>query len=112
VRIRPKAKEGGHLATEQVGYKKLEGWSEEEVMIGDVRSGKLQKYTYPIKVIGPEKSQQETYDGLMPDMVDAFLDGYNAMYFAYGQTGTGKTHTMFGEAASLKHFTETGEIHE
>ena len=56
VRIRPEATEGGHLATEQIGTKKLEGWTEEEVTIGDTRTGKLSKYTYPIAVIGPEKT--------------------------------------------------------
>lgn len=62
----------------------MESWTEDEVTIGDTRTGKLQKYKYPIKVIGPEKTQEETYNGLMPDLVEAFLDGYNAMYFAYG----------------------------
>lgn len=27
-------------------------------------------------------------------IVDAALDGYNGTIFAYGQTGTGKSHTM------------------
>ena len=30
-------------------------------------------------------------------MLDSVLDGYNGTIFAYGQTGTGKTHTMVGE---------------
>lgn len=29
-------------------------------------------------------------------MVDSVIDGYNGTIFAYGQTGTGKTHTMDG----------------
>lgn len=29
-------------------------------------------------------------------MLHSCLDGYNATCFAYGMTGTGKTHTMFG----------------
>ena len=27
-------------------------------------------------------------------LISAVLDGYNGTYFVYGQTGTGKTHTM------------------
>jgi hypothetical protein len=35
----------------------------------------------------------------MEDMVESALDGYNITVFAYGQTGAGKTHTMYGSAA-------------
>jgi Cdc6-like AAA superfamily ATPase len=28
--------------------------------------------------------------------VEAIFDGYNSTFLAYGQTGTGKTHTVFG----------------
>ena len=47
----------------------------------------------------------------MPELIDAFLGGYNCTFIAYGQIGTGKTHTMFGSPASLKKFDECGEIH-
>ena len=30
-------------------------------------------------------------------IVDSIMEGYNGTMFAYGQTGTGKTHTMVGE---------------
>ena len=29
------------------------------------------------------------------------LDGYNATIYGYGQTGTGKTHTLFGNDDEL-----------
>ena len=35
----------------------------------------------------------------MRPSVDAVRQGYNATVFAYGQTGTGKTHTMQGTDA-------------
>jgi hypothetical protein len=39
----------------------------------------------------------------MSDLVDAWTNqAHNCMVFAYGQTGTGKTHTMFGTPESLK----------
>ena len=33
----------------------------------------------------------------MLPIVDSVLDGYNGTILAYGQTSSGKTHTMFGE---------------
>ena len=35
-------------------------------------------------------------------VVDRFLDGYNGTIFAYGQTSTGKTHTVEGSARKFK----------
>jgi len=29
-------------------------------------------------------------------IIESVLEGYNGTIFAYGQTGTGKTHTMAG----------------
>lgn len=44
-------------------------------------------------------------------MMDSFLAGYNCTFLAYGQTGTGKTHTMFGAPSSLTQFPPSGDIH-
>lgn len=41
-------------------------------------------------------SQREVYDATARPIVESVLDGYNGTIFAYGQTGTGKTHTMEG----------------
>ena len=30
-------------------------------------------------------------------LIDNILNGYNGTVFAYGMTGAGKTHTMFGD---------------
>eukprot|EP01017_Pseudomicrothorax_dubius_P028930 TRINITY_DN347_c0_g1_i4.p1 TRINITY_DN347_c0_g1~~TRINITY_DN347_c0_g1_i4.p1 ORF type:complete len:838 (-),score=267.99 TRINITY_DN347_c0_g1_i4:252-2765(-) len=40
--------------------------------------------------------QQEVYENAGKPAVGSILQGYNATIFAYGQTGTGKTHTMEG----------------
>lgn len=32
----------------------------------------------------------------MPSLEEAFLNGMNCTVFMYGQTGAGKTHTLFG----------------
>jgi kinesin family member 11 len=52
-------------------------------------------YTYD-HVFGPDSSQQDLYEGVVEPIVDEVLQGYNCTVFAYGQTGTGKTHTMEG----------------
>ncbi len=52
-------------------------------------------FTYD-HVFGPNASQQDVYEGVVEPIVDEVLQGYNCTVFAYGQTGTGKTHTMEG----------------
>ena len=48
-------------------------------------------------VIGGERSQQEVWDMSRIDaVVKKVALGFHATVFAYGQTGTGKTHTMEG----------------
>lgn len=39
-------------------------------------------------------SQEDVYKNSVSPLVSSFLDGYNATIFAYGQTSSGKTHTM------------------
>ena len=40
--------------------------------------------------------QVEIYDLCASTIIENVLEGYNGTIFAYGQTGTGKTHTMTG----------------
>jgi len=40
-------------------------------------------------------TQEEVFEDCK-DLVRSVLDGYNVTIFAYGQTGAGKTHTMYG----------------
>jgi hypothetical protein len=44
----------------------------------------------------PTASQDDTFAHCMP-IVESVKDGYNGTIMVYGQTGTGKTHTMIGE---------------
>ena len=37
------------------------------------------------------------YNSTASPIVESVLEGYNGTIFAYGQTGTGKTHTMEGK---------------
>ncbi len=54
--------------------------------------------TYPFdRVYGPEADQAMIYNDVLQPVLDEVLSGYNCTVFAYGQTGTGKTHTMQGD---------------
>jgi len=46
-----------------------------------------------------ESTQREVYENTAASIVNSTLEGYNGTVFAYGQTGTGKTHTMEGYSA-------------
>ena len=49
-------------------------------------------------VFDEKSSQDEVYQVTSQKSIDFFLKGYNATILAYGQTGTGKTHTIEGSA--------------
>ena len=41
-------------------------------------------------------TQEDIYNRCASNIIENVLEGYNGTIFAYGQTGTGKTHTMTG----------------
>lgn len=47
-------------------------------------------------VINNTFSQKDIFVQYIQPLVDCMLDGFNATVFAYGQSGSGKTHTMTG----------------
>ncbi|KAF5960437.1 hypothetical protein HYC85_001646 [Camellia sinensis] len=49
------------------------------------------------RVYGPHVGQAELFSDVQP-FVQSALDGYNVSVFAYGQTESGKTHTMVGSS--------------
>ena len=64
-------------------------------LLAGQKRGREQTYKFD-NVFPPSASQQEVYDGTAKHVIDGVLDGYNATVFAYGATGSGKTHTMMG----------------
>ncbi|GBP11540.1 Kinesin-like protein Klp61F [Eumeta japonica] len=54
------------------------------------------KFTFD-RAFGPTAKQVEVYQDVVSPLIEEVLAGYNCTVFAYGQTGTGKTHTMVGE---------------
>jgi len=108
VRVRPASKKEIHDAercgrefqgTVQVGD------NEDEVVVSlkklDVLSPTFAKGSDTVvrcqftKVLRPEADQDDVFDVFHND-IEAVLRGANVTIFAYGQTGTGKTHTMVG----------------
>ncbi|KAK9458017.1 kinesin motor domain-containing protein, partial [Dipodascopsis uninucleata] len=48
------------------------------------------------QVFEPNTTTAQVYQDTARSLVDAVIDGYSATMFAYGMTGTGKTHSMQG----------------
>ena len=54
-----------------------------------------QKWTFDC-VFSPSSKQPQVFEFVGAPVVDAVFQGYNGTIFAYGQTSSGKTHTMTG----------------
>ena len=62
-----------------------------------VKGDKQVDRTYSFdQVFGAHAAQEDIYDDAVRPVVEEVLEGFNCTIFAYGQTGTGKTHTMEG----------------
>eukprot|EP00164_Ancoracysta_twista_P003184 GFYU01004247.1.p1 GENE.GFYU01004247.1~~GFYU01004247.1.p1 ORF type:complete len:922 (-),score=245.94 GFYU01004247.1:185-2950(-) len=48
------------------------------------------------RVFVPDTTQETVFQEIAEPVVEDVLNGYNGTIFAYGQTGAGKTYTMFG----------------
>lgn len=60
------------------------------------------KFTFD-RTFNQDSRQVDVYSTVVAPLIEEVLSGYNCTVFAYGQTGTGKTHTMVGtECAELK----------
>lgn len=56
---------------------------------------KNSSYTFD-KVFDPNATNYHIYETVTKPMIDATINGLNCSVFAYGATGSGKTHTMLG----------------
>mmetsp|Transcript_8201 Transcript_8201/g.12344 ORF Transcript_8201/g.12344 Transcript_8201/m.12344 type:complete len:485 (-) Transcript_8201:2001-3455(-) len=62
----------------------------------------------PPQPAAPKSSSNVTNGSSVNDagLIHSFVKGYhNVLFYAYGQTGTGKTYTIFGSEESLQHTT-------
>ena len=55
----------------------------------------LYEFTFD-RVFDMKTTQKEIYDVAAKPIIDSVLEGFNGTIFAYGQTSSGKTHTMQG----------------
>ncbi|XP_010209937.1 PREDICTED: kinesin heavy chain isoform 5C [Tinamus guttatus] len=60
----------------------------------DIKQGK--PYVFD-RVLPPNTTQEQVYNACAKQIVKDVLEGYNGTIFAYGQTSSGKTHTMEGK---------------
>lgn len=70
--------------------------SEREVVVKHMMDKMTKKYAFD-RAFGPESKQADVYSAVVAPLINEVLAGYNCTVFAYGQTGTGKTHTMIGD---------------
>lgn len=68
-----------------------------EVSVKSNKEGEDNKmFTFDM-VFEPTVRQQTVFQKAALPIIESVLEGYNGTIFAYGQTGTGKTHTMEGD---------------
>ena len=53
------------------------------------------------RVYGSNTTQQQFYDGEVTNCINDLVDGNDTTLFAYGNTSSGKTYTIFGKPRSL-----------
>eukprot|EP00939_MAST-03C_sp_MAST-3C-sp1_P002094 g2094.t1 len=75
------------------------------VLVEDPRSGRVNRYNFD-GVFSPDttNTQEDLYEECGKPMVEQLFQGFNATIFAYGQTSSGKTHTMMGPSLEEKEF--------
>ena len=77
---------------------------ERKVNVAYGPAGKKQSKTFNFdKVFGCYSTQEEVFRQMVQPLVQETVAGFNCTVFAYGQTGTGKTHTMEGDISSEEH---------
>lgn len=92
IRVRPPSEGGAQPAASL-----RRGASSRELDVSGAPSTEPKRFTFD-QVFWPDSSttQQAVFDAVGRPVVDSVLDGYNGSIIAYGQTCSGKTHTMMG----------------
>lgn len=68
-------------------------------LVNQTEAAREKTYSFD-NVFGPEADQGMVYQTVVMPVLQEVMSGYNCTIFAYGQTGTGKTHTMEGDLTS------------
>lgn len=80
--------------------------SREVTLLQNVNGKQFGRTYHFDKVFSPDTTQERLYDTAISSIVEEVLQGFNCTIFAYGQTGTGKTHTMTGDLTPGKDISE------
>lgn len=102
IRVRPLSqgeKEGGHQEVVKVRPERGEIFVAKPFGAGNEAP---KQFTFDI-CYDSRAAQSEIYQNTAAPIIANVLEGYNGTIFAYGQTGTGKTHTMTGVEGSDEH---------
>ena len=87
IRIRPATEqESDPIALEQHGEK------------GVIAKKHSDKFSFE-SVFGQNTTNEDIFSGTVNPLLEKALKGYNICIFTYGQTSSGKTHTMKGSSA-------------
>eukprot|EP00455_Lapot_gusevi_P041119 TRINITY_DN4737_c0_g1_i6.p1 TRINITY_DN4737_c0_g1~~TRINITY_DN4737_c0_g1_i6.p1 ORF type:complete len:831 (+),score=273.99 TRINITY_DN4737_c0_g1_i6:76-2568(+) len=62
------------------------------------------------QVFGPDAAQSDVFDRIGQELLGALFGGFNAACLAYGNTGAGKTFTMFGDFMDEKNEDRLGLV--
>nr|XP_056711807.1 centromere-associated protein E [Euleptes europaea] len=93
VRVRPLIER----ENSELGGKETIAWKSEKCNISQVDGTKF--FTFD-RVFHSEESTAEVYKEVADPIIKSAVQGYNGTIFAYGQTASGKTHTMLGTKSS------------
>jgi len=63
------------------------------------------------KTFGEQTTTREVYNGVAKGIVSSVVSGLNGTIFAYGQTSSGKTHTMQGSGSIEEGLNGGGVVH-
>ncbi|KAJ2008569.1 hypothetical protein GGI04_001094 [Coemansia thaxteri] len=66
----------------------------------DGRAVNGNSYTFD-KVFDQRDTTQTVYNNIVKEIITSAMSGFNGTIFAYGQTSSGKTHTMYGTGEEL-----------
>ena len=99
VRVKPMGAGGGGVEASGAGLADGEGALRYDDSVDGVNvllASSKKNFNYPAHVIPPSIDNEALYGQFLPHRIEGFLSGINVNVMCYGQTGTGKTHTIFG----------------
>ena len=82
------------MLIKKIGFKSADFKSEDTVCILNSFNSS-QTFTFD-RVYDDKSNQQSIYEETAEPLIEEILKGYNGTIFTYGQSGSGKTYTMYG----------------